>query len=841
MGKVTPLVCGLKLDLHDLTTRKLDWDDVIPDNLRNIWSSNIEMIQEIRNIRYNRAVVPHDAVDLNMETIDCADASQSMICVAIYVRFLRKSGDFSCQLLFSRSKIIPDDMSVPRAELLASSMNASTGHVVKTALGERHMRAWKLTDSQVSMHWINCFRSKLKMFVRNLVINILRLSSVDDWRHVDSENMPADIGTRKGLKIDDVGPDSVWINGFPWMAGESSKFPVRTISEIILTNEGKRDAQKEQIILDTFEANTLSYNHVVPHVVKDRYSFSKYLIDPFKFRFKKVVRIVAWVLMFLKRCLEPLGRRLNLLENVDMRSDLNAFVHPDGATVVTHSFHSLGPLRCPDGLSVDMSMGSLEGALRYFFLKATLEIKQFLPASAYLKISKEKDDILYYTGRILPSQKVTGSLTLGDVSFDLTQATFCVPLVERNSPIAYSIINEIHWYHSDVWHAGVESVLREVGIMAHVIGGRHLVKTIKQSGTKCRILEKATIEVAMGPKDSSQLCIAPAFYNTQVDLCGPFDYIPDGNKRATLKLWFSVFCCSTTGATDIKVMMDYTTDAFVLAFIRFACRYGFPGNLYPDAGSQLLKGAKDMTLKFSDIKNQLFVEYGVNFHPCPVGSHYYHGKVERRIREIRRSIEKLSGERLSMIQWETLGQQIANSINNLPIGLGNKCEMLENLDLLTPNRLILGRNNNRCPTAPLVLSNDVRRIVETNNDIFTAWFSAWLTSYVPTLIPQPKWFKTNRDVSVGDVVLFSKSDKEFDNSYQYGIIKVVNVSKDGLIRSVEVEYQNFNEKTKRTTRRGVREIIVIHPFGELSLSKELYDLAAEADQDLQADVCHCIY
>ena len=365
-----------------------------------------------------------------------------------------------------------------------------------------------------------------------------------------------------------------------------------------------------------------------------------------------------------------------------------------------------------------------------------------------------------------------------------------------------------------------------------------MVKAIKDSCTKCRLLWKDQVKVAMGPVDDSHLCIAPAFYNCQVDVVGPFDCYSNANKRAKLKLWYVVFCCSTTGAVDCKVMEDYSTDAFTLAFIRFSCRYGYPGHLYPDAGSQLLKGCKDMEISFSDLQHRFSTEYGVEFHPCPVGAHYYHGKVERKIREIRKSIEKeLGNQRLSIIQWETLGQQISNSINNLPIGLGNKCEALENLDLLTPNRLLLGRNNSRCPTAPLILTNDVKKIVQTNKEIFDAWFRSWLVSYVPSLVPQPKWFETNRNIAVGDIVLFSKSDKEFENVYQYGLVKVIHVSKDGLIRSVDVEYQNANENTKRRTTQGVRELVVIHPFDELGLSKELFDLAAEAENEVE--ICDC--
>ena len=309
-------------------------------------------------------------------------------------------------------------------------------------------------------------------------------------------------------------------------------------------------------------------------------------------------------------------------------------------------------------------------------------------------------------------------------------------------------------------------------------------------------------------------------------MCGPLDAYSPINKRAKLKIWFAVFCCTITSAVDIRVMENYTADAFVLAFIRFACRFGYPKLVMPDEGSQLVSGFENMVISFSDIHQKLSVEYGVEFKTCPVGAHYVHGKVERKIQEIRKSLRKtVEKRRISVLQWETLGQQISNSINNMPIGLGNKSDMLENLDILTTNRLILGRNNNRCPTAPLELSNDFRRIIEGNNEIFTAWFREWLVGYVPTLVERPKWFKNERNVSVGDVVLFLKSEQEFNKQYQYGIVSTVVASRDGLIRVVEVEYQNCTEKVKRYTRRGVRDIIVIHPIEEVGIFRELNELA----------------
>ena len=207
-----------------------------------------------------------------------------------------------------------------------------------------------------------------------------------------------------------------------------------------------------------------------------------------------------------------------------------------------------------------------------------------------------------------------------------------------------------------------------------------------------------------------------------------------------------------------------------------------------------------------------------------------HRKVERKIRHVQESFMKvIENKRLSMIQWETLGDQVANSVNNQPIAIGNIVQDIEHLDILTPNRLILGINNDSCPTGPMTVTSDPRKIIKANNDIFDTWFKCWLISYVPTLMRQPKWFITDRDTQVGDVVLFLKSDKEFDKQYQYGIVKDKTIDKDCKIRKLTVEYRNNNENTSRTTIRGARDVVVIHPVDELGIILELGGIARLSD------------
>ena len=317
----------------------------------------------------------------------------------------------------------------------------------------------------------------------------------------------------------------------------------------------------------------------------------------------------------------------------------------------------------------------------------------------------------------------------------------------------------------------------------------------------------------------------PAFYATQVDIFGPNKAYSSANKRATIKVWFLIFCCCTTGAVDIRVLEDYSTDAFILGFIRFSCRVGYPRYLLPDAGRQLGKGCEDMSYSFVDAKQKLFVEHGVDYVPCPVGAHYTHGKVERKIQEVKKSVSiTVQNERLSVVQWETLMAQVGNSMNNMPIGIKSKISNLEELDLITPNRLILGRNNDRCGNSPLVIVPDHKKMIQSNANIFRAWFEAWLVSYVPTLVERSKWHKTDKPINIGDVVLFLKSEREYDLQYQYGIVSDLKQGRDGCIRKVTVEYQNHNESVKRTTERGTRDLVVISPVDELDLYESLNQL-----------------
>ena len=65
-GKITSITATMWLDLYTTVKKCLEWEDVLPDELRPIWVYHFEMMQEIRMIKFQWAVVPEDSINLDI-------------------------------------------------------------------------------------------------------------------------------------------------------------------------------------------------------------------------------------------------------------------------------------------------------------------------------------------------------------------------------------------------------------------------------------------------------------------------------------------------------------------------------------------------------------------------------------------------------------------------------------------------------------------------------------------------------------------------------------------------------------------------------------------------------
>ena len=116
--------------------------------------------------------------------------------------------------------------------------------------------------------------------------------------------MPTDLGTRKGVRVADVSNGSVWQEGYPWMRMDIEKFPIKTYLEI---KQACKEASEQSNEIVKKSINAVCHNsHIMVNLEESakRYEFSHYVIDPNKFRFQKVIRVLALVYRFVRNCKE---------------------------------------------------------------------------------------------------------------------------------------------------------------------------------------------------------------------------------------------------------------------------------------------------------------------------------------------------------------------------------------------------------------------------------------------------------------------------------------------------------------------------------------------------------
>jgi hypothetical protein len=266
--------------------------------------------------------------------------------------------------------------------------------------------------------------------------------------------------------------------------------------------------------------------------------------------------------------------------------------------------------------------------------------------------------------------------------------------------------------------------------------------------------------------------------------------------------------------------------------------------MYPDEGSQLLKAMSGMNFSWVDVSKTLNTEHQVgceNF-PCPVSGHNFHGRVERAIREIKRVFDQtfIPKIKLDIMGYETAFSFVSNQLNNLPFCLGRDYSDLGNLDLIIPNRLIMGRANKRALAGPCTVDNP-SKMLQAMSEIHDAWWKAWadhtLTDFVSS---PPKWYRSSPNIKIGDIIIFQKTKSEICLGQPIWTIGRVIVaepsSKDGKVRDVVIEYSNASEWRKgnkpsrpfRTTRRAARSVAILHSEDDLELMCKLAEASRQA-------------
>ena len=867
VGKLAPLMAILKVDMRAAVEQTEGWDDPVPDELRGKWIKNFWMLEKLRGMKFQRAIMPEGAVSTKMDLIIAVDAAEQCVKMAgAWGRFRLKSGLFSCQLVLGRSLLADKDSTIPKVELDALTIGSNMGWILRQTMGDWIESYILIGDSSIAISWVTSTEKRLSLFHRNRCVQIRRGTDLDNLYHCATEFNPADLGTRpKLVQLSDVGPNSAWEKGKPWMKEEIDNAVEKGIlvpaKSLRLTDKEEDDYKKGFVYEKTPEILTPGHTVMMTKAgiekVKERQEFSDYLIPPNKFKFERLVRIYSMVRKFIKNsqskrmqrkildtslrfqmffaneneknCLALILKK-PVIDDYSVFSNLNVGMRKPGIQFKSKHF-------------VDLKDEDISWSLEYLFRKGSGEIFKFCKPEFIRKVAIEKNGILFAKSRILDSQRFQAAGGLEDLD---TVAEFgmklLTPVLDRHSPLSYSIGDYIHRKVAN--HAGYENCLRESLNHCFIIQGLGLFRELGEDCTKCQRIRKRFLDIAEGPIPDETMVIAPPFYVSMCDLYGPCHVYVPGHAMKTrnraaveAKCYVLVTVCPITKLVNLQVVEAKTADAMIDGITRLCCEVGVPSLLLVDKESSIMKALREAEVDIRNLNLLLHKEKGIKFKTCPVSGHNFHGLVERKIRTVQECLDKceLDKLRLHATGLQTFCKLVENDMNNLPMGFSYARDSDNSplLKLIFPNMLRIGRNNSRALDGPIKLPKGPQDLMKKVEQAYTVFYNLWNVTMVPKLMKMHKWFDGKAELKEGDIVYFRKTESELSSKWTVGKVSDVVKSKDGVVRRCTVLYQNSSEDQPRYTDRAARSLIKLFNIDDISWQQEM-DLIEKLIEEAKA-------
>ncbi|GFY32278.1 uncharacterized protein TNCV_3557861 [Trichonephila clavipes] len=199
-----------------LEDARLDWDDKLPKQLEvswNKWCNEIHYLSEIKIPRYYfQNFLPSNATTIQLHCF--SDASKKAYGTVAYLRIELNNGNIISSFVASKGRVAPlKTLSIPRLELIGALLSASM----------------LLDQGDFNRH---------KVFVKNRVKEIQKLSDPKEWRYCKGKDNPADLISR-GLPLNDLKNNKIWWHGPKGLTMKQTEWPL--FSEPIIETEINND------------------------------------------------------------------------------------------------------------------------------------------------------------------------------------------------------------------------------------------------------------------------------------------------------------------------------------------------------------------------------------------------------------------------------------------------------------------------------------------------------------------------------------------------------------------------------------------------------------------------
>lgn len=737
LGLVGPVVVIAKQLMQEIWTRRLDWDQTLPDEILLKWKDFIESVLQLGNLTIPRWVRVFDSLEKICINGFC-DASLKAYGACVYVTTYDSDGNMFSRLLCSKSRIAPlKTVSLPRLELCGALLLSKLIHKVVSVLPSQVEEVTLWTDSQIVLCWLNSSPSRWTTFVANRVSEIQELTSGFRWLHVRSGDNPADCLSR-GLTSSGLISNKLWWNGPTVLMERNSS----------VTGFGNNAVQG----LDEIPEQRKVTHHI-------RVSSVPFLWSRFS-RFIRLQRSVAYCLRFTKNCRVSSERG-------------------KGGTVE----RSTGELSADE---LSLALKCIVFAVQHECFE--LEIKS-LNQNKLLQESSIKQLNPFIDGEGL--LRISGRLDKSDLDFCQK-----FPLL---LPAKHQVVRLlIEYEHKKLFHAGPQAVLYSLRLKYWIIHGIREVKFVLKGCTLCHRFKADSAKQLMGALPSERVSVARPFSRVGIDFGGPVMTKQSKLRGSTVsKGYIALFVCLVTKAVHVELVSSLSTDAFLNTLKRFIARRGKPYIIYSDNATNFKGASHKLNKLYQFFKEKTMIQASFDYLAdntirwkfIPPSSPHWGGIWEAGIKSVKYHLTRVLG--LSLISFEemtTILAQIEAILNSRPL-----CPLSSDpsdLLCLTPAHFLIGETMLSYPEEDLLdISENKLSLWQKCEKIRQTFWKRWTKEYLSQLQKRPKWFQESKNLTPGLMVLL-KEDNLPPLSWKLGRIIEVMPGSDGKVRVVRVQTMN---------------------------------------------------
>ncbi|KAH9637205.1 hypothetical protein HF086_016227 [Spodoptera exigua] len=219
LGLLSPITIKAKILFQQIWKYKIEWDDTVPDEIEKEWRTLKTELTNMQPFKINRWLGLR--ANKNCELHAFCDASEKAFSCVVYSK-ITEGKQQQIALVAAKTKVAPiqKHQTLPRLELCGAHLLAQLVNKIKLCFDKPNIKVTAWTDSMIVLGWLKGDVSRWKAYVGHRVQEIISVVPAGSWKHVRSEQNPADCASR-GLLPSQLHNFPLWFNGPEWLNSET--------------------------------------------------------------------------------------------------------------------------------------------------------------------------------------------------------------------------------------------------------------------------------------------------------------------------------------------------------------------------------------------------------------------------------------------------------------------------------------------------------------------------------------------------------------------------------------------------------------------------------------------